>query len=429
VGRITPAAGWEARVTFAGGRGGIEGLAPGAALNASATFSGGAASVPPKALPGAVLLIGAEWSGGAAKLEGGTAPGAAINVSTTWAAGKAQSIGPGAAYEVSAAWVPGVVLGRTATGSNPTNIVIPAFTGQATPYPSTIQVSGENGFVIGATVKLKGLSHSSPGVFTCYVESPSGTTTYLLSDPTSSSVTNLNLTFTSSTTALPPNPLTSGTYRPQAGTSSVAHSIGFGSFVGDDPNGQWKLYAFNRNTQGTSNSISGGWEIEINLGSVYTSSNASSISIPDSGAATPYPSPITISGATGTITSLEVTLNNLTHANAANLQFLLVGPTGLTAMILCNVGGNVSSRTLSFSNLDFKSVSSTLASGSYGLSSNPQQTLPAPAPGPSPYPSSFANFLGTDPNGTWYLYIHDKTAGNSGSLSDGWTLRITTTTS
>jgi hypothetical protein len=125
VGRITPAAGWEARVTFAGGRGGIEGLAPGAALNASATFSGGAASVPPKALPGAVLLIGAEWSGGAAKLEGGTAPGAAINVSTTWAAGKAQSIGPGAAYEVSAAWVGGGASGGTDSSFASVSLLLP----------------------------------------------------------------------------------------------------------------------------------------------------------------------------------------------------------------------------------------------------------------------------------------------------------------
>jgi hypothetical protein len=49
---------------------------------------------------------------------------------------------------------------------------------------------------------------------------------------------------------------------------------------------------------------------------------------------------------------------------------------------------------------------------------------PSPAPAP-PYGSTLSAFTGTDPNGTWRLFIVDDTSGDTGMLG-GWSLDITT---
>ena len=61
--------------------------------------------------------------------------------------------------------------------------------------------------------------------------------------------------------------------------------------------------------------------------------NTTPIVIPDIGLASPYPSVINVSGLAGTITNLSVTLNNLSHTWAADMDILLVGPTGEKVMI------------------------------------------------------------------------------------------------
>ena len=64
-----------------------------------------------------------------------------------------------------------------------------------------------------------------------------------------------------------------------------------------------------------------------------TASNTAPIAIPSGGTAAPdhspgsvYPSPITLSGLTGTTTSVTVTLNNVSHTNFRDMDILLVGP-------------------------------------------------------------------------------------------------------
>jgi hypothetical protein len=59
----------------------------------------------------------------------------------------------------------------------------------------------------------------------------------------------------------------------------------------------------------------------VRLGNILTSapttfSNSTPVTIPTSGAAVPYPSNINVSGLTGTISSVSLSLKNLNHLNA-----------------------------------------------------------------------------------------------------------------
>ena len=51
-------------------------------------------------------------------------------------------------------------------------------------------------------------------------------------------------------------------------------------------------------------------------------------------------------------------------------------------------------------------------------------SFPAPAPPPSSEPT-LATFNGTDPDGTWSLYVLDDAAPDSGSIAGGWCLTLT----
>lgn len=71
-----------------------------------------------------------------------------------------------------------------------------------------------------------------------------------------------------------------------------------------------------------------------------TFSNTTAIAIPAAGSpdqigdASPYPSPITVSGMTGTVSDVTVTFNNLTHSIANDIDALLVSPTGENLMVM-----------------------------------------------------------------------------------------------
>ncbi len=150
------------------------------------------------------------------------------------------------------------------------------------------------------------------------------------------------------------------------------------------------------------------------------------ITIPNVGPATPYPSALAVAGVTGTVQRLAVRLNSLSHTYTADLDVLLVGPGGQKVMLMSDAGGssNVSNVTLTFQD-GAPALTGTVVTGTYSPTDlMPGETLPAPAPA-GPYPTTLSPFNGTNPNGTWTLYVLDDEAGDVGTIAS-WSLLVTT---
>lgn len=178
----------------------------------------------------------------------------------------------------------------------------------------------------------------------------------------------------------------------------------------------------------------------------FTFSNANHIAINDSvfppTVASPYPSTNFISGLAGQlITKATVTLHGFSHTFPSDVSVLLVGPLGQRTILMANVGGqnqySVTNLTLTFSDDATNSLPlfTNLVSGTFkptngyldpyfGYSSLPF-IFPPPAPlGSSNSPSLLSVFKNTDPSGTWNLFIVDDVSGDSGAISNGWSLTL-----
>ena len=183
----------------------------------------------------------------------------------------------------------------------------------------------------------------------------------------------------------------------------------------------------------------------VGLGSVVLSgpttfTNATAVSIPTSGAAAPYPSNIVVSGLTGTISNVTVSLNGLSHTFPEDVGMLLVGPGGQKFVVIDGVIGGTPwvniNYTLADSGATVIPKPGTPVSGTFKPTDYFNgDVFPAPAPpGANQQPApiggaTFASvFNGTDPNGTWSLYVFDFAAGDGGSIAGGWSLGITTST-
>lgn len=158
--------------------------------------------------------------------------------------------------------------------------------------------------------------------------------------------------------------------------------------------------------------------------SSFISTNPAPIDIPDRTNASPYPSSIAVSGITGTVNEVQVTLDGLTHSFASDLDILLVGPHGQAVKLISDAGGSIS---MSNKRLIFSDRAGPLfVSGSTGFlhfrptDLSPSDVFPPPAL-TNQVGTNLAVYAGTDPNGTWSLYIVDDFNGDSGNL-DGWSL-------
>ncbi|GHH98725.1 proprotein convertase P-domain-containing protein [Neobacillus kokaensis] len=163
-----------------------------------------------------------------------------------------------------------------------------------------------------------------------------------------------------------------------------------------------------------------------------TFSNPELITINDAAAATPYPSTITVSGLAGTILKVTATVHGLTHTYLADLHLLLVGPNGQNVVLMDDVGnGNpgVVNATYTFDDDSPNVMTNTIPTlDNYKPSNNGLlDNLPAGAPQqPPPYGTALSVFNGTDPNGTWSLYVSDDAGADVGTINNGWSLHIIT---
>ena len=182
----------------------------------------------------------------------------------------------------------------------------------------------------------------------------------------------------------------------------------------------------------------------------YSFSNAMKIAIPGAVAATagpakPYPSVINVSGVTGTVARVAVTLRGLAHKRLEDVDVLLVSPDGRSMIILSDVGSNPNRIIIpttyfyyvtltdrptlpSWVNLGYKVMVSAKP-----INIGSGDVFPPPAPSPpyaSPAPVGTATFGsvfgGSSPNGAWKLYVVDDTAAATGGIAQGWTLTIDT---
>jgi subtilisin family serine protease/subtilisin-like proprotein convertase family protein len=169
----------------------------------------------------------------------------------------------------------------------------------------------------------------------------------------------------------------------------------------------------------------------LNDDGVLTAANPTAISIPSLGASNPFPSTVTVAGGGNAfVASMEITLSNLSHTWPDDLDILLVGPTGAKALLMSDAGGStaVNGISLTFTSLAPTALpdASTLITGSYRpVDFEPNDIFNAPAPA-GPYTANLSVFNGTDPTGTWSLYVQDDASGDSGSIAGGWSLSIVT---
>jgi hypothetical protein len=89
-------------------------------------------------------------------------------------------------------------------------------------------------------------------------------------------------------------------------------------------------------------------------------------------------------------------------------------------------GNPINNATFSFSDAAPQSLaeSAPVVTGVYRPANySPDDNLPVPAP-LGPYATSLAAFNGTDPNGTWSLYVVDDALVDTGMIAGGWSLTL-----
>jgi subtilisin-like proprotein convertase family protein len=177
---------------------------------------------------------------------------------------------------------PGALADGPTTFSTTTAIAIPAAgspdqIGPASPYPSTVAVSGLAGTVSAVTVTLSGLTHSAVNDVDALLVAPTGENLVVLSDVGDPSIlafaNNAALTFSDAAAgAVPPGNIPTGTYLPTnngavdtfpaPAPAPSSQTTLAGAFSGIAPNGTWQLFVVD-DTTGDVGSLAGGWSLTV----------------------------------------------------------------------------------------------------------------------------------------------------------------------
>ncbi len=264
-------------------------------------------------------------------------------------------------------------------------------------------------------------------------------TTTVVTSSSNPSLTGSPVTFTATVTA-GVSPVTAGTVQFTDNGASV------GAPVAVNGSGQATLntsaltegsHLINATYSGTTSFLTSNGSVNQRVNNVTvvtgnTYCNPGALTIPAAGAAVPYPSNILVTGLAGNTAKVTATLNGVAHAVPVDLDVLLVAPNGSNLMLLSDAGGTsgVSSVNVTFDDAAPSTVGAPLASGSYRPTDDDSQAADGAFPAPAPVvgtATALSTFNGSNPNGTWSLYVNDDASGDAGSIANGWCLTITPT--
>ena len=172
-----------------------------------------------------------------------------------------------------------------------------------------------------------------------------------------------------------------------------------------------------------------------------TFTNGGAINTNDDANGTPYPSPITVSGVSGSITDLDVRLHSFTHPRPFEVGVVLVAPGGQALLLMDGVTSGVTAQPATNVTVTADDEAATAFPGTSALASTSYRPASYvaddffPAPGPqfaygNPGPAGGGTqtlssiYDGTSPNGTWNLFVRDFVTTNSGQFAAGWSLLV-----
>jgi large repetitive protein len=152
------------------------------------------------------------------------------------------------------------------------------------------------------------------------------------------------------------------------------------------------------------------------------------------GKADPYPSTIKVSGFKS-VTDVNVTIRFANHSHPDDLDVLLVGPTGRTAILWSDAGGT---NAITGTTLTLDEEAQVFLPDSGQISAQRYKTSNYQV-GEDNWPDApqesgnrlLSTFDGTNPTGEWKLYVFDDTQqpdtgdrNGSGTFANGWALEI-----
>jgi subtilisin-like proprotein convertase family protein len=311
----------------------------------------------------------------------------------------------------------------------------------ATPYPSNINVTGWcPGTVTDVNLTLRNFGSQWPDDVDILLVGPAGQKAIIMSDAgNGTSVEDLALTFDDEAGPSLPDEaaLTSGTFKPSnyeaavdafpAPAPAAPYANALSTFDGTNPNGNWGLYIVDELNVVSAGDVELGWRLTLDVASTQGDSR---VCIPHVGTAEPYPSTQTISGRTSPIQDVNVNLSGFTHTFPDDLDVLLQGPGGQNVMLMSEVGGGGDANNLQL-NVDDEAPANfgdntQMTSGTFkptNIGAAPD-AMPAPAPA-APHGNALSVFDGTNPNGTWRLFINDQAGVDQGFINS-WSVQITT---
>lgn len=157
-----------------------------------------------------------------------------------------------------------------------------------------------------------------------------------------------------------------------------------------------------------------------------TFTNAGTITIPDHGASTPYPSQISVTGLGAGAYTMSVTLDGLSHTYLADLDIALVGPTNRALILSTDQGGSSDAygAPVTFADAGLTTLTGPISGAVTFRPQGGAGSFSGPLPGGLTFATSFADFATATPNGTYSLYVFDDAGADQGQIAQGWSIAL-----